>query len=129
MEPSGQDRRQSKRYAEQIVVQWQRQTSPEAAPSEEWRYAFLRDISKGGLCFETTETLASGDLLYFKVKIHFALWPFTCSGQVLRAKPTGKQGALEIGVMFLHIDPKDADLIDLLAWEQEQKKSQKGNPR
>lgn len=122
MEPSGQERRKSKRYAEQIVVQWQRQLSPEAPPTEEWRYAFIRDISRGGLCFETGEAAAVGDLLYFKVKIHFALWPFNCSGQVLRVRPLAKAGASEIGVQFLQIDPKDADLIDLLAWEQDQKK-------
>ena len=122
MDPSGAERRKSKRFAEQIVVQWQRQESPEAPPNEDWRYAFIRDISKGGLCFETGETLASGDLLYFKVKIHFALWPFNCTGQVVRVRPLGKPGSTEIGVMFLQIDPKDADLIDLLAWEQEQKK-------
>ncbi len=118
MEFSGADRRQSKRYSEQIVVQWQRQAS---APSEEWRYAFIRDISKGGLCFETTESLAMDDMLSFKVKIHFALWPFNCSGRILRVRPLAKPKHLEIGVIFTSIDPKDADLIDLLAWEQEQK--------
>lgn len=122
MEHSGQERRQSKRYAEQIVVQWQGQ---EASPADEWHYAFIRDISKGGLCFETGESLAMGDLLSFKVKIHFSLWPFNCSGQVVRVKPLSKPRMLEVGVMFLSIDPKDADLIDLLAWEQEQKKWQK----
>ncbi len=123
IEPSGKERRKSKRFSEQIVVQWQRQLSPEAPPTEEWRYAFIRDISKGGLGFETGEAVAVGDLLYFKVKIHFALWPFNCTGQVLRVRPLGKPGSTEVGVMFLHIDPKDADLIDLLAWEQEQKRN------
>jgi hypothetical protein len=122
MEPSGAERRRSKRYAEQIVVQWQRQLSPEALPTEEWRYAFIRDISKGGLCFESGEPVGAGDILYFKVKIHFALWPFGCTGQVVRVRPLSKPGNFEIGVMFLQIDPKDADLIDLLAWEQEQKR-------
>ncbi len=122
MEPSGQERRKNKRYAEQVVVQWQRQQSAESPPTEEWRYAFIRDISKGGLCFETGEKAVTGDLLYFKVKIHFALWPFNCSGQVLRVRSLSKPGTFEIGVQFLQIDPKDADLIDLLAWEQEQKK-------
>ena len=121
-EPSGQERRRSKRFAEQIVVQWQGQLSPESPPTEDWRYAFIRDISKGGLGFETNEKIGMGDLLYFKVKIHFALWPFNCTGQVVRVRPLGNPGAIEVGVMFLHIDPKDADLIDLLAWEQEQKK-------
>ena len=123
MEPSGQERRQSKRYAEQVVVQWQKQKSPEALPGDEWHYAFIRDISKGGLCFETGQPVALKDLLFFKVKIHFALWPFNCTGQVLRVRPLSKPGTFEVGVMFVSIDPKDADLIDLLAWEQEQKKS------
>ena len=121
MDPNGTEKRQSRRYAEQLVVQWQRQTSPEAPPGEEWRYAFIRDISKGGLCFETGERLVSGDLLYFKVKIHFAWWPFTCSGQVLRVRAMSRPGSYEIGVIFLNIGPKDGDLIDLLAWEQAQK--------
>ena len=119
---SGAERRKSKRFSEQIVVQWQRQLSPEASPTEEWHYAFLRNISKGGIGFETGEEVAMGDLLYFKVKIHFALWPFNCTGQVVRVRGLGKPGSKEVGVMFLHIDPKDADLIDLLAWEQEQKR-------
>ena len=119
MEPSGAERRQTKRYAEQLVVQWQKH---EATPSEDWRYAFVRDISKGGLCFMTSESLKLGDLLYFKVKIHFSLWPFNCTGQVLRVLPRGKN-QFEIGVQFISIDPKDGDLIDLLAWEQERKKT------
>ena len=73
------------------MVQWQRQLSPEAPPTEDWRYAFIRDISKGGLGFETNESLAVGDLLYFKVKIHFALWPFGCTGQVIRVRPLENQ--------------------------------------
>lgn len=122
MEPHQPERRKSKRYAEQIVVQWQRQQNPEAPPTESWRYAFIRDISKGGLCFESSDAAAANDLLYFKVKIHFALWPFNCSGQVMWSRPLPKPGKFEIGVKFLQIDPKDGDLIDLLAWEQEQKK-------
>lgn len=122
MDFSGPDRRQSKRYAQQLVVQWQRQ---ELEPSEEWRHAFVRDISKGGLCFETTESLAMGDLLCFKVKIHFSLWPFNCTGQVVRLRALSKTNYFEVGIMFVSIDPKDADLIDLLAWEQEQKKNPK----
>ena len=118
MEFSGQERRQSKGYAEQVVVQWQRQG---AKPSEEWRYAFIRDISKGGLCFETGESLAMDEILLFKVKIHFALRPFDCTGRVLRVKPLSKPKHFEIGIIFTNIDPKDADLVDLLAWEQEQK--------
>ena len=125
MDPLGQERRKSKRYAEQLVVQWQRQKPQEAFPTDEWRYAFIRDISKGGLCFETGESLDASDLLYFKVKIHFALWPFNCTGQVMRVRSLGKIRSFEVGVMFLSIDPKDADLIDLLAWEQEQKKGGK----
>ena len=122
MEPFGTEKRQSKRYAQQLVVQWQRQKPQETVPSEGWRYAFIRDISKGGLCIETGEPLAVHDLLYFKVKIHFALWPFNCSGQVLRVQKLHHPGSWEVGVSFLSIDPKDADLIDLLAWEQEQKR-------
>ena len=122
MDPPGPDRRQNKRYAEQIVVQWQRQKGQEASPVDPWHYAFIRDISKGGLCFETGESVASGELLYFKVKIHFALWPFNCTGQVLRVQSLAKSHAFEVGVRFLSIDPKDGELIDLLAWEQQQKK-------
>ena len=118
MDFSGPDRRQSKRYAQQLVVQWQRQ---QVEPSEDWRYAFIRDISKGGLCFETGETVTQDELLCFKIKIHFSLWPFNCTGQVIRIRPLKKPKELEIGVIFVSIDPKDADLIDLLAWEQEQK--------
>ena len=123
MDSSGQERRKSKRYEQKdVVVQWQRQKGSEAPPSDEWHYAFIRDISKGGLCFESTDTFAVNDLLYFKVKIHFALWPFNCSGQVLRVRPLGEKGTYEIGVQFIQINPKDGDLIDLLAWEQEQKR-------
>ena len=114
----GPERRQSKRYVQQVVVQWQRQNSE---ISEDWRYAFIRDISKGGLCFETSESPAMGELLYFKVKIHFSLWPFNCTGKVLRVQPLAKPHHFEVGILFVSIDPKDADLIDLLAWEQEQK--------
>ena len=118
----GSERRKSKRYAQQVVVQWQRPKAPDAPPTDEWRYAFIRDISKGGLCFESQDLFAVGDILYFKVKIHFALWPFNCNGQILRVRPIGKPGSNEIGVQFIQIDPKDADLIDLLAWEQDQKR-------
>ena len=124
MEHPGAERRQNKRYAEQLVVQWQLQRSPEAPPGFDWRYAFIRDISKGGLCFETPDKLGTGDLLYFKVKIHFALWPFTCNGQVVRVRRLQKSGSFEVGVTFLQMDPKDGDLIDLLAWEQEQRRGE-----
>ena len=126
MDYSGRERRQNKRYAEQLVVQWQRQRSPEAAPGDEWDYAFIRDISTNGLCFETGKSLAVGDLLYFKVKIHFALWPFNCTGQVLRVRPLQRAGSFEVAATFLHIDPKDADLVDLYAWEQSQRKDRPG---
>lgn len=120
-EPQGAERRKSKRYAEQVVVQWQRKVSE--TPTDDWHYTFLRDISRGGLCFEINEPMASGEILFFRIKIHFSLWPFTCAGQVLRVRPLSKPNTYEIGVQFSMIDAKDADLIDLLAWEQEQKKS------
>ncbi len=122
MDFSGPERRQSKRYTKELWVQWQRQ---ESEPSDEWRHAFIRDISKGGLCFETGEVLSQGDLLDLKVKIHFSLWPFHATGQVLRVRPLSKPNYFEVGVVFLNIDPKDADLIDLFAWEERQNKEQK----
>ena len=39
-----------------------------------------------------------------------------------------KPNHFEVGVMFISIDPKDADLIDLMAWEQEQKEKPKDTP-
>ena len=116
-------RRQNKRYSEELAVQWQRQAIE--LSDDDWRYAFIRDLSKDGVCFIADQAVAENDLLCFKIKVHFSLWPFHCVGQVVRVKPLNNPRHCEVGVTFLDIDPKDADLIDLLAWEQQQRNKTK----
>jgi hypothetical protein len=113
------ERRKNKRFKGELVAQWQRPLSRLSPLSDQWRPLVIRNISKSGLCFDSSESLALSDFLVFKIKVDPLLPPVSCKGEVVRLRPLPKPGMAEVGISFVSIDIKDQDLIDVLAWEQE----------
>ena len=119
MEKPAQERRRSKRYRHEMAGGWHPLLVKH--PSEqEWRPVFVHNISKGGLCLDIAGPVELADQMDLKALVDITLAPIRCKGAVVRLKPLENPYKTEVGICFTIVDDKDSDLIDALAWAQEQ---------
>ena len=84
------------------------------------RRALTRDISAGGLCVMTEEVLEPGTVLGLEVTLPDRERPIVCQAVVVRSQfaegsSESRTGAIETGLQFVAIDPKERTLLQYYA--------------
>lgn len=104
---SGAERRRFKRLNKQFVVRIQAVGNV----SKGWDIVMIRNISKGGMCFMTSDELKTGDTLNFKINVKLNHNTILCDGTVIRVRTIRKPNVYEVGISFKDIQGADGDLI------------------
>ena len=76
-----------------------------------------KDVGGGGMCFFADQSLAPGTLLQMSMQLPGREQPVHFTAEVVWSEPyevigkTQRQQAVEVGIKFLEVSPKDQDAI------------------
>ena len=112
-EPESSERRMFVRLSSDIPVHY---SLIPGRKGEERKLSFLKNISVGGMLFESSDRIPTGSKLRFKVFLHSSVVPLSGSAEAMWVRE--KESAYEIGSRFLTIDGDGRDrLISHIEYE------------
>lgn len=107
------ERRRFSRLAANVLVTWKRFDRVIGHTND--KKDTSRNISRGGICVVTTQTLRAGDTLHLDISLPDGR-TIVSSGKVMWSKPVGLMGIrgqeYEVGVQFLRMDDEDKSAIE-----------------
>jgi len=107
-EPKGAERRKFVRIRKNYILRFSSKDNPSVKTS----ISQIENISKGGICFSSTISFDTGDVLAIELKTPFLADTIYLEGKVVAVKEKIKGMIYDVRFQFENISPLSADVLD-----------------
>jgi hypothetical protein len=107
------ERRKYQRVEKPIIIRFRvRPNNSQEMASSEWDMVGVKDLSVGGLFFNSSKNIQDGTVLDLKIGFSTSSSPVQCTGMVTRVKKQQDTSIFGIAAAFMNIAESEKELIN-----------------